>query len=594
MGKEAQIYLSGEATKLVIDNYLRSLTYGSKYVFQTLPKLLTLWLEHASIVDQPIDPKRGDNEEFQRHTKAQRQKSLDEMHAQLKKYISSRLQPALLFTILPQVVARICHPNSTVHDLLTRIVVKAVHCFPQQGLWTVLAVVKSSNKERASRGYTCLKRITEYTNKHKAESPPDIHRMINQGQKFSEELLQLCLARVEERVPKVNLARNLGFNHKVAPCRLVVPFQAMLIPSLPTSHDSEYLKGFRPFPRDPTTIDAVLDEATILHSAQQPRKISIRGSDGKIYNALCKPKDDLRKDQRLMEFNNMINRFLKRDVESSKRRMYIKTYAVTPLNEECGLIEWVDNLRTLRDIVTKLLRERGAAPNYTEIKHYLDEICADRSMAKLPLFTTKILAKIPPVLHEWFIEMFPETEAWFAARLRYTRSTAVMSMVGYVLGLGDRHGENLSFEEGTGGILHVDFNCLFDKGQTLAKPEVVPFRLTQNMIDAFGAYGYNGPFRRTCEITLRLLRQNEDALMTILETFLHDPTTDFIGKRRRTHVNVPDTPAGVLEDVRNKLRGFMSKQPIPLSVDGQVDELIIQATDKANLAKMYIGWCAFF
>lgn len=78
--------------------------------------------------------------------------------------------------------------------------------------------------------------------------------------------------------------------------------------------------------------------------------------------------------------------------------------------------------------------------------------------------------------------MFPETEAWFTARLRYTRSSAVMSMVGYVLGyvqpgspavvhhtdliydrLGDRHGENLSFEEGTGGILHVDFNCLFDK-----------------------------------------------------------------------------------------------------------------------------------
>jgi serine/threonine-protein kinase ATR len=159
MGKEAQIYLSGEATKLVIDNYLRSLTYGTKYVFQTLPKLLTLWLEHASIVEQPLDPKRGDNEEFQRHTKAQRQKSLDEMHAQLKKYIEKRLQAALLFTILPQVVARICHPNSTVYDLLTRIVAKAVHNFPQQGLWTVLAVVKSSNKERATKGFTCLQKI---------------------------------------------------------------------------------------------------------------------------------------------------------------------------------------------------------------------------------------------------------------------------------------------------------------------------------------------------------------------------------------------------------------------------------------------------
>ncbi|OQD80500.1 hypothetical protein PENANT_c035G04418 [Penicillium antarcticum] len=596
MGREAQIYLSGEATKLVIDNYLRSLTYGTKYVFQTLPKLLTLWLEHASIVEQPLDPKRGDNEDFQRHTKAQRQKSLDEMHAQLKKYIEKRLQAALLFTILPQVVARICHPNSTVYDLLTRIVAKAVHNFPQQGLWTVLAVVKSSNKERATKGFTCLQKIMDYGNKSKGDSSSasEIRRMINQGQKFSEELLQLCLARVENKVSKVQLGRNLGFNHKVAPCRLVVPFQAMLIPSLPASQNLEYIKGFRAFPRDPTTIEAVLDDAQILNSLQKPRKISIRGSDGKIYNALCKPKDDLRKDQRLMEFNNMINRFLKRDVESSKRRMYIKTYAVTPLNEECGLIEWVDNLRTLREIIMKGLREKGITPNYNEIRHYLEDICADQSFSKLPLFTTKILAKLPPVLHEWFIEMFPETEAWFTARLRYTRSSAVMSMVGYVLGLGDRHGENLSFEEGTGGLLHVDFNCLFDKGQTFEKPEVVPFRLTHNMVDAFGAYGYNGPFRRTCEITLSLLRQNEDALMTVLETFLHDPTTDFIGKRRRTHVNVPDTPAGVLEDVRNKLRGYMSKQPIALSVDGQVDELIVQATDKKKLASMYIGWCSFF
>jgi serine/threonine-protein kinase ATR len=38
------------------------------------------------------------------------------------------------------------------------------------------------------------------------------------------------------------------------------------------------------------------------------------------------------------------------------------------------------------------------------------------------------------VFHEWFVELFPEPDAWFAARLKYTRSCAVMSMVGYVLG----------------------------------------------------------------------------------------------------------------------------------------------------------------
>ncbi|OJJ33117.1 hypothetical protein ASPWEDRAFT_174541 [Aspergillus wentii DTO 134E9] len=587
LGREAQIYLSGEASKLVIDNYLRSLAHGNKYVFQTLPKVLTLWLEHASTVDQPFDPKRGDNEEFQRHTLGQRKKSLDDMHSQLKKYMN-RMPATLLFTILPQLVARICHTNTAVYELLTRIVAKAVQAFPQQGLWTVLAVVKSSSKDRASRGISCLHKITEVNKKLKTESSSEMRAMINQGQKFSEEMLRLCIARIEDKASRINLARHLGFNHRVAPCRLVVPFQAMLTPSLPASHDSEYLKGFRPFPRDPTTIDAILDEAQVLSSLQKPRKIGIRGSDGKIYNLLCKPKDDLRKDQRLMEFNNMINRFLKKDVESSKRRMYIKTYAVTPLNEECGLIEWVDNLRTLRELVIKLLRERAITPNYNEIRQYLNEACSDNS--KLPLFTTKVLAKFPPVLHEWFVEMFPETGTWFAARLRYTRSCAVMSMVG----LGDRHGENILFEEGTGGVLHVDFNCLFDKGLTFDKPELVPFRLTHNMIDAFGAYGYNGPFRRTCEISLGLLRQNEDGLMTILETFLHDPTTDFIGKKRRTHASVPDTPAGVLENVRNKLRGLLPGESVPLSVDGHVDELIMQATDKKNLAAMYIGWCAFF
>lgn len=67
-----------------------------------------------------------------------------------------------------------------------------------------------------------------------------------------------------------------------------------------------------------------------------------------------------------MEYNSMINRFLKRDLESNKRRLYIKTYAVTPLNETCGLIEWVDGLRPLREIVTKALKARGIVVNVSD------------------------------------------------------------------------------------------------------------------------------------------------------------------------------------------------------------------------------------
>lgn len=49
----------------------------------------------------------------------------------------------------------------------------------------------------------------------------------------------------------------------------------------------------------------------ILASLQKPKKISLKGSDGKFYTMMCKPKDDLRKDCRLMEFNCLINKVQK-------------------------------------------------------------------------------------------------------------------------------------------------------------------------------------------------------------------------------------------------------------------------------------------
>jgi serine/threonine-protein kinase ATR len=306
---------------------------------------------------------------------------------------------------------------------------------------------------------------------------------------------------------------------------------------------------------------------------------------------MIKPKDDLRTDQRLMEFNSMINRSLKRDAESSRRQLYIRTYAVTPLNEECGIIEWVDGLKTLRDILLGIYKTRGIAPNYQSIAQLMKEAASTEK--HIGYFTETVMSMFPPVLPEWFISQFPNPEAWFAARLRYTRSCAVMSMVGTILGLGDRHGENLLLEEGNGGIFHVDFNCLFDKGLTFAQPERVPFRLTHNMVAAMGIYGYEGPFRQCSELTLKILRAQEETLMTILEAFIYDPTLDLQrDKKKKTDV-VRLNPTSVVQSIKRKVRGLLPEESIPLGVEGQVEELIKQAVDPRNLTAMYIGWCPF-
>jgi serine/threonine-protein kinase ATR len=35
--------------------------------------------------------------------------------------------------------------------------------------------------------------------------------------------------------------------------------------------------------------------------------------------------------------------------------------------------------------------------------------------------------------------------------------------VGHVVGLGDRHGENILIDASSGDVVHVDFSCLFDR-----------------------------------------------------------------------------------------------------------------------------------
>jgi serine/threonine-protein kinase ATR len=420
----------------------------------------------------------------------------------------------------------------------------------------------------------------------------DIRQLINHGIKLTDMLLHACEYTVEGRATHASLHRNLGFKHSVAaPCKLVVPVEATLTVTLPTVHTSLNVKMHKAFPASRSiTIESFDDDVLVLSSLQRPRKLTVRGSNGQKYGLLCKPKDDLRKDQRLMEFNSEIGRALKRDVESRKRRLYIHTYAVTPLNEECGTIEWVDGLKALRDIIMSLYQHKNIPINYSEIRKIYGRMQDDGNIG----LWNELLQMYPPILHEWFVETFPDPEAWLTARLRYTRSCAVTSIVGHILGLGDRHGENVNLEEGNGGVFHVDFNCLFDKGLTFERPEVVPFRLTDNMVDAFGAYGVEGPFRVAAELALKTCRNDITTLMTILETFLYDPTADFVSKKKRPHPFVPDTPQAVLESVKNKLKGYLQSEAMPLGVEGYVDHLIREARNPELLAQMYIGWCAYF
>ena len=608
LGRQGIRCLSGETPKLVIENFLRSLTFGCKYINETLPKLLTLWLDHGT---ETLKKMSGEiPNDVRERVSEQRPKFLDGMNKQIKKY-SEKISTFVFYTALTQMVTRISHENQSVWEVLAHLIVKVVATHPQQGLWSLLAITKSSTRARASRGNELLNRLKQSNVKtiRNEGTSVDLRDLVARGQKLSDELLRACEVAIQGRATHVSLTRDLGFKVKVAPCPLVIPWEKTLTASLPFTTSSREMRVHKAFPmsREAVTVSSFEDNVLVLSSLQKPRKLVVKGSDGQKYGLLCKPNDDLRKDQRLMEFNAMINKALKKDTEASARRLYVKTYAVTPLNEACGLIEWVEGLKPLRDILIALYKSKGVKIDYNLLRQLLADACANPPDST-DIFTKQLLDMYYPILHEWFTENFPSPDAWYAARTRYTRSCAVTSIVGNALGLGDRHGENVLLEEKTGGVFHVDFNCLFDKGLTFEKPEIVPFRLTHNMVDAMGATGVEGFYRRAAETTLRVMREKQDALLTILETFVYDPTADFMGSRHRTNrvitvpgitdgighgQIVPDTPREVLESVRRKLKGMLPGESLPLNVQGYVAALVNMATDPQRLARMYIGWCAF-
>jgi serine/threonine-protein kinase mTOR len=68
-------------------------------------------------------------------------------------------------------------------------------------------------------------------------------------------------------------------------------------------------------------------------------------------------------------------------------------------------------------------------------------------------------------------------------------------------------------------------------------PEKIPFRLTRMLVKAMEVSGVEGTFRITCQHVMRVLRDNKESLMAVLEAFVYDPLFNW----RLTH-NINPSP----------------------------------------------------
>lgn len=373
---------------------------------------------------------------------------------------------------------------------------------------------------------------------------------------------------------------------------------------------------------------------TVISSKQRPRKLSCKGSDGKNYQYLLKGHEDIRQDNLVMQLFGLVNTLLANDTECFKRHLDIQQFGAIPLSPKVGLLVWVPNSDTFHVLIREYRESRKILLN---IEHRIMlQMAPDYDsltlLQKIEVFTGALDNTRGQDLYKVLWLKSKSSEAWLDRRTTYTRSLAVMSMVGHILGLGDRHPSNLMLNSLTGKVVHIDFGDCFEAAILREKyPEKVPFRLTRMLTYAMEVSGIEGSFRITCEHVMRVLRDNKESLMAILEAFAYDPLInwgfDFPTKAlaEATGINVQQyntsemlkkgeideqeaqrlnkqnaleirnaRAALVLKRITDKLTGDDIKRYRGLDIPTQVDKLIQQATSVENLCQHYIGWCSFW
>ena len=190
----------------------------------------------------------------------------------------------------------------------------------------------------------------------------------------------------------------------------------------------------------------------------------------------------------------------------------------------------------------------------------------------------RVVEHFKPVFHHFFLEKWPQPSAWFERRLAYSRSLATGSMVGFVLGLGDRHASNILVDVHSAELVHIDLGIAFGAGKFLPTPEKVPFRLTRDLEAGLGVCGVEGVMRGSAEHCMRVLRESTEPLLTVLEVFVRSPL-------HKWSVN----PVKALERQKSTAAGAAPAAPAAPAAEDEAVDLSSRAVVPASSSPLLAG-----
>lgn len=228
-------------------------------------------------------------------------------------------------------------------------------------------------------------------------------------------------------------------------------------------------------PLDPSVviIDILPENCKVYKSSLSPLKLTFKTIDKQSYSLMYKVGDDLRQDQLVVQIITLMNELLKNENVDLK----LMPYKILSTGENEGAIQFIPN-DTMANILTK----------YHGILPFLRDTYPDNNNDL--------------GVQSWVMDNF-------------VKSCAGYCVITYILGVGDRHLDNLLITP-DGRFFHADFGYILGHDP---KPFPPLMKLPPQIIDAFGgaeSANYN-KFRSYCFVAYSILRRNAGLILNLFE-----------------------------------------------------------------------------
>ncbi|XP_066575957.1 phosphatidylinositol 3-kinase catalytic subunit type 3 isoform X2 [Amia ocellicauda] len=261
------------------------------------------------------------------------------------------------------------------------------------------------------------------------------------------------------------------------------------------------------------------DNATLFKSALMPAKLIFKTEDGGHYPVIFKHGDDLRQDQLILQIISLMDKLLRKENLDLK----LTPYKVLATSTKHGFMQFIQSVP-----VAEVLATEGSIQNFFR-KHAPSD--------KGPY---GISAEVMDT---------------------YVKSCAGYCVITYILGVGDRHLDNLLLTK-TGKLFHIDFGYILGRDP---KPLPPPMKLSKEMVEGMGGMQSEQyqEFRKQCYTAFLHLRRYSNLILNLFSLMVD--------------ANIPDIalePDKTVKKVQDKFRLDLSDEEAVHYMQSLIDESV--------------------